>query len=118
MHGAYNPSLTCQMKAVSLNERRIIGIMLGIQFAAVGLYDSSDSIQTKTVMALADFMKRFTGPIVGGQVESVFRLLEHKEEPLIIYLGGCNKHAVTTIVPKGSGKKFDKRFLQKLRINT
>src|SRR5207249_10355275 len=66
----------------------------------------------------ADFMKRFTGPIVGGQVESVFQLLEHKEEPLIIYLGGCNKHAVATIVPKGIGQKFDKGFLQKQRINT
>jgi len=96
----------------------MFGIMLGIQFAAVGLYDSPDSIQTKTVMALADFMKRFTAPIVGGQVKPALRLLERKEEPLVIYLGSRNKHALATIVPKGIGKKFDKDFLQKLRINT
>ena len=96
----------------------MFGIMLGIQFAAVGLYDSPYSIQTKTVMALADFPKRLTAPISGGQVKSAFRLLERKEEPLVINLGSRNKHALATIVSKSVGKKFDKRFLQKLRINT
>ena len=96
----------------------MFGIMLGIQFAAVGLYDSADSIQTKTVMALADFPKRLAAPIVGRQVKSGFQLLERKEEPLVIYLGSRNKHALATIVPKGIGKKLDKDFLQQLRINT
>jgi hypothetical protein len=95
----------------------MFGIMLGIQFAAVGLYDSADSIQTKTVMALADFPKRFTAPIAGGQVQSAFRLLERKEESVVIYPGSRHKHPLATIVPKGIGKKFDKRFLQKLRIH-
>ncbi len=92
--------------------------MLGIQFAAVGLYDSADSIQTKTVMALADFPKRLTAPIVGGQVKSAFRFLERKEESVVIHLGSRDKHTIATIVSKSVGKKFDKRFLQKLGINT
>ena len=95
----------------------MFGIMLGIQFAAVGLYDSADSIQTKTVMALADFPKRLTAPIAGGQVKSGFRLLERKEELVLVYLGSRNKHVLAIIVPKSIGKKFHKRFLRKLRIN-
>ena len=31
---------------------------MSIHFATVGLYDSSDAIETKTVMALTDFSKR------------------------------------------------------------
>ena len=91
--------------------------MLRIQFAAVGLYDSADSIQTKTVMALADFPKRLTAPIVGRQVKSGFQLLERKEELVVIYFGSRNEWAPVTIVPKSVGKKLGKRFLQKLRIN-
>ena len=91
--------------------------MLGIQFAAVGLYDSADSIQTKTVMALADFPKRLTAPIVGRQVKSGFQLLERKEELVVIYFGSRNEWAFVTIVPKSVGKKLGKHFQQKLRIN-
>ena len=91
--------------------------MLGIQFAAVGLYDSADSIQTKTVMALADFPKRLTAPIVGRQVKSGFQLLERKEELVVIYFGSRNERALATIMPKSIGKKLGKRFLQKLGIN-
>ena len=90
---------------------------MGIQFAAVRLYDSADSIQTKTVMALADFPKRLTAPIVDGRVKSGFRLLKRKEELVVIYFGGRNKRALATIMPKSIGKKFDKCLLQKLRIN-
>ena len=39
-------------------------IILSMQFAAVGLYDSADAIQTKAIMALADFPKRFAPPIL------------------------------------------------------
>ena len=91
--------------------------MLGIQFAAVGLYDSADSIQTKTVMALADFPKRLTAPIVGRQVKSGFQLLERKEELVVIYFGSRNERALVTIMSKSIGKKLGKRFLQKLGIN-
>src|SRR5947208_11154894 len=99
------------------SECRILRIILSIQFAAVRLYDSADSIQTKTVMPLADFPKRLTAPIVDGQVKSGFRLLERKEELIVIYFSSRNQHAIATIVPKSIGKKFDKRFLQKLRID-
>ena len=95
----------------------MFGNMLRIQFAAVSLYDSADSIQTKTVMALADFPKRLTTPIVGGQFKSGFRLLERKEKSVVIYFGSRNKRAFATIMPKSIAKKLGKRFLQKLRIN-
>jgi hypothetical protein len=92
-------------------------IILSIQFAAVGLYDSANAIQTKSVMALADFPKRLTGPIVGGQVKLGFRFLERKEESVIVYFGSRNKYALVTCVHKGIGKKLGEGFLQKLRIN-
>ena len=83
----------------------------------MSIYDSADSIQTKTVMALADFPKRLTAPMVGGQIKSGFRLLERKEELVVIYFGSRNERSLATIMPKSIGKKLGKRFLQKLRIN-
>ena len=67
---------------------------MSIQFATVGLYDNANSIQTKTVMAMADFPKRFAAPIVGRRVELGFRLLERKEELVVIYFGRRNERAL------------------------
>jgi len=46
------------------DERRHVRIILSMQFAAVGLYDSAHAIQTKTIMAETDFPKRFAPPIL------------------------------------------------------
>ncbi len=94
-----------------------IRIIVSIHFATVGLYDSADAIETKTVMALTDFSKRLTSPIVGGHVKLAFWLLHSKEELAILHFDNHNNIALAATVPKGVGKKLDKRFLQKLRIN-
>ncbi len=37
-----------------------------MHFATVSLHDSANAIQAKTIMAVADFPKRFASPIFGG----------------------------------------------------
>ena len=43
--------LACHGKRKRCNECRNIRIILSMQFAAVGLYDTAHAIQTKTIMA-------------------------------------------------------------------
>ncbi len=56
--------LVCHGKRKRGNERRSVRIILSMQFAAVRLYDSAHAIQTKTIMAQADFPNRFAPPIL------------------------------------------------------
>jgi hypothetical protein len=90
---------------------------LSIQFAAVSLYDNADAIQTKTIMALAHFPKRFAPPILGRQVKTSLGFTEIEEEFLVIDFRSRNKPTFTTIVPEGVGENLAKCFLEKLRIN-
>ena len=90
---------------------------MSIYFAAVSLYDSANTIETKTVMALADFPKRLTGPAVGRQVKSALWLLKSKKESILVHPGNRKKRVPITIVTESIGKELCKGFLQKLRIN-
>jgi hypothetical protein len=91
--------------------------MLSMQFAAVGFYDSSDAIQTKTIMALTDFPKRLTPPVSGGQVKTSLWFMEREAESVFVDSRSRKKLAFATIVPEGVGEKLGKCFFEKLRIN-
>src|SRR5437588_5527459 len=99
------------------NKRRNFRIILNIQIAAVSFYDSADAIQTKTIMALAHFPKRFASPILGGQVKTSLRFMQGEEKSLVIDLRARDKRTLATIVPESIGEKLGKCFLEKLRIN-
>jgi hypothetical protein len=56
--------LVCHGKRNRCDERANIRIILSVQVAAVRLCDSAKPIQTKPIMALRDFPKRFATPIL------------------------------------------------------
>src|SRR5882724_1080775 len=88
-----------------------------MHLATVGLYDSADAVQTKTVMVGTDFSKRLAPPIVGGSFKWGFWLLHNKKKLAILHFDSHNEIGLAANVPEGVGKKLAKRFLQKLRIN-
>src|SRR5678815_703328 len=110
-------ALACHGKRKRRDERRSVRIILSMQFAAVRLYDSAHAIQTKTIMALADFPKRFAPPILGGQVKTSLWFMQGEEELVVIDFGFHQKRTFAAIMPKGIGEKLGKCLLQKLRIN-
>jgi hypothetical protein len=81
-----------------------------MHFAAVGLYDSADAIETKPVMALADFPKRLASPIVQGHLKLGFWLLDGKKESSILRFGSHNDMAFTATMPESISKKLAKRI--------
>src|ERR1051325_7037205 len=91
--------------------------MEGMYLATVGLYDSADAMQTKTVMVGADFSKRLVPPVLGDSFKGGFWLLHNKKKLAILRFDSHNDISLATSVPAGVGKKLVKRFLQKLRIN-
>src|SRR5438128_1267757 len=88
-----------------------------MHFTTVGLYDSADAVQTKTVMVGTDFPKRLAPPVVGSPFKPGFRLLHNKKKLAILHFDSHNDIAFAANVPEGVGKKLAKRFLQKLGIN-
>jgi len=88
-----------------------------MQFAALDFYDSPDAIQTKTIMALTDFPKRFATPISGRQVKTSLWFMQREAESVFVDFGSCDKWAFATIVLDGVREKLGKCFLEKLRIN-
>src|SRR6266480_5266214 len=109
--------LVCHGKRKRGNERRSVRIILSMQFAAVRLYDSPHAIQTKPIMAVADFPKRFAPPILGGQVKTSLWFMQGEEELVVIGFGFHDERTFATIMPKGIGEELGKCLLQKLRIN-
>ena len=99
------------------NERRGLGIVLSLQLSSVRFYDSADAVQTKTIMSLSDVAERFVSPILRFRRESRFWFMEAEQEPPIADSGSCNECALAAIVPESVGKKLNKYFLEKLRIN-
>jgi len=99
------------------NERRGLGIVLSLQLSAVRFYDSSDPVQTKTIMSLAEVAKWFPPPILRIRRENRFWFVEAKQEPALADSGSCNQCAIAAIVLESIGKKLYKYFLEQLRIN-
>src|SRR5436190_453558 len=88
-----------------------------MQFAAVGLYDSADAIQTKTIMAQTDLPKRFAPPILRSKLKTILWFIESEAEPVVVDFGFRQNPAFATVMPESIGEKLGKYFLQKLRIN-
>src|SRR6266513_1703257 len=88
-----------------------------MHLATVGLYDTANAVQTKTVMVGADFSKRLVPPVVGGSFKPGFWLLHNKKKLAILHFDSHNDISLAASVLEGVGKKLVKRFLQKLRIN-
>src|SRR5215831_4392311 len=99
------------------NERPGFGIVLSLQLSAVRFYNSEDAVQTKAIMSLSDSTEWFPPPILRNRRENRFWLMEREQEPPIADSGPCNQCALAAIVLESVGKKFDKYFLEKLRIN-
>src|SRR5947207_15929358 len=104
--------------AESRTECRSIRVIFGIYLAPVGLCHRAHAVQSKRVVALADFPNRLKRPALGGQVKSAFWLLKGKKESVLVHLRNRSKGAPITIVTESIGKELYKHFLQKLRINT
>src|SRR6516225_10096894 len=92
-------------------------MILSMQFAAVGLYDSAGAVQTKTIMALSGFPNWFAPPILRGQVKTILWFMESKEESGVVDFGFRQKPAFTAVMAESVGEKLGNHFLQKLRIN-
>ena len=99
------------------NERRCLGIVLSPQLSAVRFYNSSNAVQTKTIMSLSDVAERFPPPILRFRKENRFWFMEREQEPPIADPGSCYQRALAAIVPEGVAKKLHKYFLEQLRIN-
>ena len=90
------------------NERRGFGIVLSLQFSAVGFHDSADAVQTKAIMSLSDVAKRLPPPILRVRRENRFWFMKREEESPIADSGPCNQCSLSAIVPESVGKKLNK----------
>src|SRR5262249_47542869 len=109
--------LACHRKRKRRNKRRNVRVILSVQFAIVRFYDSARPIQTKTIMTLGDFPKRFASPILRRRIKARLWLMKREQEPGISDFRCCNNRAFATIMEKGILGELAKYFLQKLWIN-
>src|SRR5262245_38347451 len=99
------------------NEHPGLGIVFSLKLSAVRFYDSANAVQTKAIMSLSDVAKWFTSPVLRIRRECGFWFMEREQEPAISDPGSRNHWALARIVLESVGKKFNKHFLEQLRIN-
>src|SRR4029453_13589482 len=93
------------------NEPPGFRIIFRPQLAAVRFNDRADSIQTKTIMALADVPEGFAPPILRHRIKLRFWFMEREQEAVTTDFGSCQQRTVATMVPESIGKKLHKHFL-------
>src|ERR1043166_4312618 len=79
-------------------EGQSVWIILSMQLAVVGFYDSPHAIQTKAIMPLTNFPNRFAPPILRRQIKTILRFMKSEQEPVVVDFGFRQKWAFATIM--------------------